>query len=70
MIGIYFSGTGNTKHCLKVFMSEIDQEVPCISIEDENAGFGDEKALKNIDIADGQAQANGKCTMCYRCVSN
>lgn len=53
MIGIYFSGTGNTKHCLKVFMSEIDQEVPCISIEDENAGFGDEKALKNIDIADG-----------------
>lgn len=37
MIGIYFSGTGNTKHCLKLFMSEIDPEAPCISIEDENA---------------------------------
>lgn len=26
--------------------------------------------LENIQIADGKAQANGKCTMCYRCVSN
>ena len=26
--------------------------------------------LDNIEIADGKAQSNGKCTMCYRCVSN
>lgn len=37
MIGIYFSGTGNTKHGLKVFMNEIERDAQCISIEDENA---------------------------------
>lgn len=35
MIGIYFSGTGNTKHCLEMFVNEIDGTAPCISIEDK-----------------------------------
>lgn len=37
MVGIYFSGTGNTKHCIRQFVNEIDCSVPCISIEDANA---------------------------------
>lgn len=36
MVGIYFSGTGNTKHCIEQFVNEIDCSEPCISIEDAN----------------------------------
>ncbi|MDR1002008.1 MAG: EFR1 family ferrodoxin [Oscillospiraceae bacterium] len=34
MVGVYFSGTGNTKHCVERFASEIDSEAKCFSIED------------------------------------
>ena len=34
MLGIYFSGTGNTKHCIELFVKELDAEAKCISIED------------------------------------
>lgn len=34
MIGIYFSGTGNTKYCIEQFVSEIDSAASCVSIED------------------------------------
>jgi len=34
MLGVYFSGTGNTKHCVEFFVRELDQEAPCVSIED------------------------------------
>lgn len=34
MVGIYFSGTGNTKHCIEQFVNEIDDSVSCFSIED------------------------------------
>ncbi len=37
MIGIYFSGTGNTKHCIELFVREMDETGKCVSIEDENA---------------------------------
>lgn len=37
MIGIYFSGTGNTKYCIEQFVNEIDSSTRCISIEDPNA---------------------------------
>lgn len=37
MVGIYFSGTGNTKHCLEMFVNEIDRTASCISIEDKTA---------------------------------
>jgi ferredoxin/flavodoxin len=35
MIGIYFSGTGNTKHCVERFVFEIDSNAKCFSIEDK-----------------------------------
>lgn len=37
MIGIYFSGTGNTKYCIEQFINEMDSSAHCISIEDANA---------------------------------
>lgn len=36
MLGIYFSGTGNTKHCIELFVKEFDVAAKCISIEDAN----------------------------------
>lgn len=36
MTGIYFSGNGNTKHCIEVFAKELKEEVSCISMEDAN----------------------------------
>ena len=37
MIGVYFSGTGNTKHCVETFMRNYDPAGETISIEAENA---------------------------------
>ena len=34
MIGIYFSGTGNTKYCIEKFLSVYDNTVSSLSIED------------------------------------
>ena len=34
MLEIYFSGTGNTKHCIELFVKELDAGAKCISIED------------------------------------
>ncbi len=36
MIGIYFSGTGNSKYALEVFMREYDNDSVLFSIEDKN----------------------------------
>lgn len=36
MIGLYFSGTGNTKYCVEKFVSQVDKTASCISIEDNN----------------------------------
>lgn len=36
MLGIYFSGTGNTKHCIQKFLNEVNKSAYCISIEDKN----------------------------------
>ncbi len=35
MIGIYFSGTGNSRHVLEVFLREYDAEAKAFSIEDD-----------------------------------
>jgi len=35
MIGIYLSGTGNTKHCMEKLVSLIDKNAQCIALEDE-----------------------------------
>lgn len=37
MVGIYFSGTGNTKHCVREFLGHCDSEAKAFAIEDENA---------------------------------
>ncbi len=37
MVGIYFSGTGNTKHCMKQFIKKYDESASVISIEDSSA---------------------------------
>mgnify|MGYP000860641440 FL=1 len=34
MIGIYLSGTGNTKHCVEKLVSLIDDKARCVPIED------------------------------------
>jgi flavodoxin len=36
MIGIYFSGTGNTRYAVERFVSLIDNEADCFSIEDRS----------------------------------
>lgn len=35
MIGIYFSGTGNTEFCINKFMALVDDNAPIVSIENE-----------------------------------
>lgn len=37
MVGIYLSGTGNTKHCIEKLLSMLDENAKAIPIEDENA---------------------------------
>ena len=36
MVGIYFSGTGNTKYCVETYVKECDDAALAISIEEEN----------------------------------
>ena len=35
MIGIYFSGTGNTKYCLEKFVALYDRNIEITPLEDE-----------------------------------
>lgn len=37
MIGIYFSGTGNSRYTLEVFLQEYETDAKAVSIEDTNA---------------------------------
>lgn len=36
MLGIYFSGTGNTKYCLEVYLHTLEKDARIYSIEDED----------------------------------
>ena len=36
MLGIYFSGTGNSKYALKTFLGTYDESAKVFAIEDEN----------------------------------
>lgn len=36
MVGVYFSGTGNTKFCIEYFINGLDKFSKCYSIEDKN----------------------------------
>lgn len=46
MVGIYFSGTGNTKHCVTKFLSECSSSPKAFSIEDSGAI----QAIKNDSV--------------------
>lgn len=35
MIGVYFSGTGNTKYCLEKFTALYDRNIEITPLEDE-----------------------------------
>ncbi len=37
MIGLYFSGTGNTRYCVETFLKEYDADARSFSIEEEQA---------------------------------
>lgn len=45
MVGVYFSGTGNTKFCVEKFVMEYDQSAKAYSIEDR-------QVIKQIGISD------------------
>lgn len=45
MVGVYFSGTGNTKYCIERLISILDSAAATISIEDSEAAG----AIKNDD---------------------
>ncbi len=36
MVGVYFSGTGNTKYCVEYFLRLLDEKASCISIENSS----------------------------------
>lgn len=46
MVGIYFSGTGNTKYCISKFVSKYDDSASIISIEDSASV----EAIKDNDV--------------------
>lgn len=37
MVGVYFSGTGNTRYCIEKFVHGLDPDAGCISIEHPSA---------------------------------
>ncbi len=37
MVGIYFSGTGNSKHCLTFLLSLLDEKASSLPMEDKKA---------------------------------
>lgn len=37
MVGIYFSGTGNSRYCAQKFVYELDADARCIGIENQSA---------------------------------
>lgn len=36
MLGIYFSGTGNSRYAVELFCNEYDEIAKAVSIEDDN----------------------------------
>lgn len=81
MIGVYFSGTGNTKFCIDKFLKEYDHSEDSFSIEDNRTlkeienhneiviGYPVQYSMNNITLTNGIAFSGDKCTMCYRCIS-
>ena len=47
MIGVYLSGTGNTKHCIEKLVNLLDQSAKTIPLENENIISEIEKSKTN-----------------------
>lgn len=43
MVGIYFSGTGNSRYAAELFCKEYDEATKAFSLEDDNITPGCEK---------------------------
>lgn len=37
MVGVFLSGTGNTKHCIQKFLTALDSNAKCVPIEDKES---------------------------------
>ena len=48
MLGIYFSGTGNTRYCIEQFIKKMDSLAECLSIEDK--GLMDKIVMEDLII--------------------
>lgn len=48
MVGIYFSGTGNTKFCAEKFLTYYESSAKAFSIEDEQSAL--EAIKRNVEI--------------------
>lgn len=46
MVGIYFSGTGNTQYCIEKFVHGLDADACCIGIENQSA----QQAIEQSDF--------------------
>jgi multimeric flavodoxin WrbA len=46
MTGIYFSGTGNTKHCVSYFTAQYGNDSKCVPLESDMAA----KDIVNADM--------------------
>ena len=46
MVGVYLSGTGNTKHCIQKFVSNLDADAKCVPIENKESI----DAIQNNDV--------------------
>ena len=46
MVGVYLSGTGNTKHCIQKFVSGLDADAKCVPIENKEST----DAIRNNDV--------------------
>ena len=73
MVGIYLSGTGNTKLGQRLwFYGKTKGYTDKLKIHTGCIGCGLCASLcpmKNISIKNGKAVSRNKCTMCYRCIS-
>ena len=46
MVGVFFSGTGNTRHCTQKLLSILDENAECIALESDRAA----QAIKENDF--------------------
>ena len=83
MVGIYFSGTGNTRFCVERFLAcyegmyfynKTKKYSDKLHIDREQCiGCGicvSVCPMENISLQSKKARQQGRCTMCYRCVNH